>query len=100
MNKIVKIATATALIAASATASAWWGGPMSSFTDEFFGDGVGNGDFNMNMSANADTQAYGRGYSNNRYYGYDAPYGYGPYGYAPLAPLAPVAPIAQAPAGK
>jgi len=102
MNKIVKIAAATALVAASASASAWWGGPFTSMTDEFFGDGVGNGDFNMSMNAN--TQAHGRGFSNNRYYGYRAPYGYGPYGYAPVAPVAPVAPmvapVAQAPVAK
>jgi len=44
MNKILKIAAATALIAASASASAWWGNPVSSFTDEFFGDGAADGD--------------------------------------------------------
>ncbi len=88
MNKIAKIAAATALIAASASASAWWGGPFNSFSDQFFGDGAG--DFNMNMSANTHTS--GRGYGWNRsYYG---PYAYGPHGY----PYAPVAPVAQAPA--
>ena len=102
MNKIIKIAAATALVAASASVSAWWGGPMTSFTDEFFGDGVADGAFNMNMNANANTRAYGRGhgYGYNRYYG--APYAYGPYGYphAPVAPIAPIAPVAQAPIAK
>ncbi len=98
MNKIFKIAAATALIAVSASASAWWGNPVSTFADEFFGDGAANGDFNFNMNANADTRAYGRGYHN--YYGAPyghGPYGYAPYGYAPVPPMAPVAPIAQAP---
>ena len=104
MNKIAKIAAATALVAASASASAWWGGPMSSFTDEFFGDGNADGAFDMSFSANANTRASGRGYGygQNRYY--NAPYAYGPYGYghpyAPIAPVAPAAPIAQAPAAK
>lgn len=101
MNKIIKIAAATALIAASASASAWWGGPFTTFTDEFFGDGVADGTFDMNM--NASTRTFGRGYGYNRYV--DGPYAYGPYGYpyapvAPVAPLAPVAPVAQAPVTK
>jgi len=103
MNKIIKIAAVTALVATSASASAWWGGPMTGFTDEFFGDSFGDGVFDMNMNANANTHAYGRGngYGYNRYY--HAPYAYGPYGYpyaqvAPVAPIAPTAPIAQAPA--
>ena len=92
MNNLVKITAIAALLSASATASAWWGGPGStSFMDEFFGDGAG--DFNMNM--NTSTRGWGRGYGHNAYtpyYGY-APYGYGaPYGYA-----APVPPVAQAP---
>ena len=104
MNKIAKIAAATALVAASASASAWWGGPMSSFTDEFFGDGNADGAFDMSFSANANTRASGRGYGygQNRYY--NAPYAYGPYGYghpyAPVAPVAPAAPVAQAPVAK
>ena len=94
MNKIVKIAAATALIAASASASAWWGGPFTTFTDEFFGDGVGDGYFDMNMSANTRTSA--RGYGYNRYF--SGPYAYGPYAYPypPVAPVAPAAPVAQA----
>ena len=90
MNKISKIATATALVVASAGASAWWG-PMTTFSDEFFGngDGVGNGDFNMAMNANANSQAFTRGYGYNRYY--HAPYYYG----YPVAPVAPAAPAAD-----
>ncbi len=55
MSKILKIAAATALIAASASASAFWGGGpwggypgSSSWMDDFMGDGYG--DFNMSMS--------------------------------------------------
>ena len=99
MNKIIKIAAATALVVASASASAWWGGgPFTTFTDEFFGDGVGDGSFDMNMNAN--TRTYGRGYGYDRYFA--GPYAHGPYGYpyAPVAPVAPVAPLAQAPLGK
>ncbi len=51
MNKIIKIAAATALIAASASASAWWGNPVSSFTDEFFGDDT-NGTDIYNLASN------------------------------------------------
>jgi len=97
MNKIIKIAAATALVAASASASAWWGGPMTSFTDEFFGDGAADGAFNMHANANAHAYGRGNGYGYNRYY--QAPYAYGPYGY-PVAPVAPIAqsPVVQAPA--
>jgi len=95
MNNLLRIATASALIVASASASAWWGGPVNNFADEFFGDGVADGSFNMSMNANTHTS--GRGYGYNRYY--SGPYGYGPYAY-PYAPVAPVAPVAQAPVAK
>ena len=93
MKKIVKITAIATLLGASASASAWWGGPgYGSFMDDFFGDGFGD----FNMSANTSTRGWGRGYGHNYYapyYGY-APYGYGvPYGYG----AAPVAPVAQAP---
>ena len=62
MTKILKIAAATALIAASASASAFWGGGpwggypgSSSWMDDFMGDGYG--DFNMSMSGGG----HGRG---------------------------------------
>ena len=78
MTKTLKIAAVAAMLAASASASAWWvGGPWggypgsSSWMDDFFGDGYG--DFNMSMSGGG----HGRGY--NRYYGYGYPY-YGGYG--------------------
>ena len=96
MSNILKVAAATALIAVSASASAWWGGPVSSWADDFFGDGVG--DFDMNMSASG--HGFSRGYGYDRsYYG---PYAYGPYAYAPYAygypgaPVAPQAPVAEA----
>ena len=71
----------------------------------FFGDafGDGTGDFNMDMNASGDGNGRGwdRGYNRVAYrgYGYGAPDGYGPYGYAPCgapygAPYAPVAPLA------
>ena len=90
MNNLIKITAIAALLGASASASAWWGGPGStSFMDEFFGDGAG--DFNMSM--NTSTRGWGRGHGYNYYapyYGY-APYGYAaPYGYG-VAPVAPVA---------
>jgi hypothetical protein len=96
MNKIVKLATAATFVAASASASAFWGGPFNSFADDFFGNGMGdgNGDFSMNMNANANTHTTARGYGYNRYYGYNAPYYGVPYGYAPMAPVAQV-PAAQ-----
>ncbi len=94
MNNIVKITAVAALLGASASASAWWGGPgWSNWADEFFGDGFG--DFNMNM--NTHTSGWGRGNGYNYYAPYYAPYAYGPYGYgAPygVAPVAPVAPVA------
>lgn len=110
MNKIYKIAAAFVLIAASASASAWWGNPVSSFTDEFFGDGAADGNFSMSMNASANTHASGRGYGygHNRYY--NGPYAYGPYAYAPNAypygapvpavPAAPAAPVELAPVSK
>jgi hypothetical protein len=108
MTKIIKITAVAAMLAASASASAWWGGGpwggypgSSSWMDDFMGDGYG--DFNMSMSGGG----HGRGY--NRYnsyygpYGYGAPYGYGvpyggygaPYGYGYGAPVAPVAPASK-----
>jgi hypothetical protein len=94
MTKTTKIAAITALLAVSASASAWWGGPgYSNWADDFFGDGFG--DFNMNM--NTSTQGWGRGYGYNSYapYYYGAPYAYGtPYA-APIAPVAATAPVVR-----
>ena len=96
MNKIVKITAIAALLGASASASAWWGGPgSSSWGDNFFGDGFG--DFNMSMNTRA--SGWGRGHGYNHYAPHYGPYAYGPYGYgAPygVAPIAPVAPVAEA----
>lgn len=102
MTKITKIVAITALLGASASASAWWGGPGStSWFDDFMGDGWG--DFNMNMSTQTHGWGRGRGYGYNYYGPYGYPYGvpyaapYGaPYGVAPIAPVAPVAPVASA----
>ncbi len=102
MNKLVSAVALAALLGASASANAWWGGPGGwgdrSFMDDFFGDGWG--DFNMNMSGGG--RGWGRGYNRyNDYYGYGpygwgapyaygAPYGYGaPYAYPYAAPVAP-----------
>ena len=68
---IVKAATAAALIATSASASAWWGN-NGNFMDDFFGDAAGDFDFSFNMRAHGN--GYGRGYNGYRdYYGYGAP---------------------------
>ena len=76
MTKITKIAAITALLSASASASAFWGGPgVGSWGDEFFGDGWG--DFNMNMSGGG--YGRGRGYGYGRHYPYYGGWG-GPYG--------------------
>ena len=101
MNKIVKIISLAALLGASASASAWWGGPWggwpgsSGWGDDWFGDGWG--DFNISMSGG------GRGWGRNRYYDYYGPWWGGPYGYggypyggyypyaAPVVPQAPAA---------
>lgn len=94
MTKILKIAAITALLGASASASAWWGGPgSSSFMDDFFGDGAGDFNFSMNTS----THGWGRSrYFDNYGYGY-GPYAYGPYGYSvPYGVVAPYG-VAQAP---
>jgi hypothetical protein len=114
MNTLIKTVAAVSLVAASASASAWWSGPGSygnnGFGDMFgmgdtFGDMFGDGNFNMNMNSSANTRAwgrgYGRGYERVSGYGYGAPYyGYGaPYGYAPHAATPYAAPVApQAPA--
>ncbi len=63
-------------IVATMPAQAWWGGPGSSFMDDWM-DGSGWGD--MNFSTSMGGHGYGRGYGRD-YYGY-GPYGYGyPYG--------------------
>lgn len=98
MNKLATAAALAALLGASASANAWWGGPGGwgdrNFMNDFFGDG--SGDFSMNMSGGG--RGSGRGY--NRYndtygygpYGWGAPYGYGaPYGNPYAAPVPPVA---------
>lgn len=100
MKNLIKAASIATLLAASASAQAWWGGPWGNNgwnDNSWFGDGFG--DFNMSMSGRGN--GWGRGYNsyNPYYYG---PYGYGypaygaPYGYAPYAaPAAPAAPAAK-----
>ena len=89
MKTIVRTTAIAALLAASASASAWWGGPgWSNWGDDFFGDGFG--DFNMSM--NTHTSGWGRGHGYNSYAPYYAPYAYGPYGYGAPYGVAPVAP--------
>ena len=93
MKKIATAAAIAAMLGASATANAWWGGTGDrSWMDDFFGDGM----FDFNMSASGRGSGYNRWYDRG-YYGY-GPYGYGyPYG-AYAAPYthpyaaAPVAP--------
>ncbi len=74
MKKISLITAAVAMVAASASANAWWG---NNWDDDFFGDTFGAGDFDFSFNMHARGDGYGRGYG--RGYGYDYPY----YGYAP-----------------
>jgi hypothetical protein len=100
MNKIAKILLLAALLGASASASAWSGGPWggwpgsSSWADDWFGDGWG--DFNLSMSGG------GRGWGSNRHYNHHGPWWGGPYGYGgyPYAGYSPYAApeVPQAPA--
>ena len=101
MKKIATAAAIAALLGASATANAWWGGSPwgghgdRSWMDDFFGDGM----FDFNMSASGRGSGYNR-WSDRGHYGY-GPYGYGypyggyatpyghPYAAAPVAPAAP-----------
>ena len=112
MKKIATAAAIAALLGASATASAWWGGPWGgspwgggygdrNWMNDMFGDGM----FDMNMNASGRGSGYNRFYDRGYYgygpYGYGAPYGYGGYpyggGYPYAAPYAaPVAPAAPA----
>jgi hypothetical protein len=106
MKKLATAAVA-ALLGASATANAWWGGPWGgygdrSWMDDFFGDGM----FDFNMNASGRGSGYNRWYDRG-YYGY-GPYGWGgpwggyggypyygggyPYAYPYAAPVAPAAP--------
>ncbi len=87
MKKISQIALATTLAAASASASAWWGGPFTSVADDFFGTFFGEGNFSFNMNVNARAHGRGHAYGYNRYY-------HAPYAYVPIAPPAS-APAAQ-----
>ena len=80
MSRLSKLTAAVLLAGASASASAWWGGPFSSWAEDFFGD-IG---FSFNFSMSGTGRGVGRAYD---YYG---PYAY-PYegvpvpaqGYAP-----------------
>ena len=66
---MIKLAYAVALVLAST--HAWWD---DNWTDDFFGDGFGAGDFDFGFSMR------GRGHGHGYGYGYDAPYwGYSPY---------------------
>ena len=104
MKKIMKVTAIAGLLAASASANAWWGGPFNNgygnnWMNDMFGNGNGDMNFSMNARARGNGYGYGRGNGygyQNPYYGY-APYGYAPYGYgAPVAPVAPAAPAAPA----
>ena len=109
MKKIATAAAIAALLGASATASAWWGGPWGgspwgggygdrNWMNDMFGDGM----FDMNMNASGRGSGYNRFYDRGYYgygpYGYGAPYGYGvPYAapYGAPAMVAPQAPAAE-----
>jgi hypothetical protein len=73
MKTLAAVAAVTALLGASASASAWWGpgcgNNSSDWFDDFFGDRWD--DFDMNMSGSG--HGWGRGY--NRYRDF---FGYGP----------------------
>lgn len=71
MKKINTALLALAMAAFSTSSGAWWGGPFSSWADDFFGDGWFSFSFSMGGGA------HGRG--DGRYYDHYAPYGY-PYG--------------------
>jgi len=76
MKKLATAAAIAALLGASATASAWWGGPWGGSP---WGGGYGdrnwmNDIFDMNMNAS------GRGSGHNRFYDRRY-YGYGPFNY-------------------
>jgi len=102
-----KTLVAAALIALSANANAWWGGPWDDGWHRGWGNGLGDmlgdmfgdGDFALNMNFRGRGHGWGRGYGYgyNDLYDYYGPwwaapyYGYAPYGY-PYAPVAPVAP--------
>ncbi len=98
MKNLIKAASVATLLAASASAQAWWGpwggGPGGWGGDDWFGDGWGGMSFSMSVRGNG----WGRGYNYYRPY-YYGPYGYGypytgaPYGYAP--PVVPAAPAAK-----
>lgn len=113
--KTLRVIAATAILAASTTANAWWGpfdndngynnGSYNGFGNgNGYGDGYGYGDgdgqldgdfdtsFSFNMKARGhgrgNGRAHGRGYGDG--YGYNdyrgnSTNGYGPYGYAPHA---------------
>lgn len=96
MKNLIKTASIATLLAASASAQAWWGPWNNGWNDNsWFGDGWGDMNFNMSARGNG----WGRGYNSYHPY-YYGPYGYGypaygaPYGYAPYAP--PAAPAAPA----
>ena len=106
--RLMRMFFASALIAATTSASAWWGGPWGGnnwgnrynngygsgyggMGGEQYrgGDAAGGGDFSMNLSGRGNTnmRGYGSGYGAGdtwgRSYNYSSPYygGYAPYGY-------------------
>jgi len=77
MKKQILSMAAIAMLGTTGAASAWWGGPLETWFDDFLGgDAWFSFSFSMNGSA--------RGSGWNRYYDYYGPYGY-PYAgaYAP-----------------
>jgi predicted lipoprotein with Yx(FWY)xxD motif len=110
----MRIFFASALIATTTSASAWWGGPWggNDWGDRYNngygggyggmggeqfrgGDAAGGGDFSMNLSGRGNTnmRGYGSGYGAGdtwgRSYNYSSPYygGYAPYGYMAPPPV-------------
>jgi hypothetical protein len=63
MKKISKVLVISALVAGASSAHAWWNGPFNS-------NGFGNGSFDMNFSAGANGNGWGR------HYGHTGPYPY------------------------
>ena len=86
MKTLARTTSAAILAVASASASAWWGGPFNTITDDLFGDSWGALDMNLNVGTH--TSGRGSGWNHN----YSGPYAYGPYGYTLYPPAVPQAP--------
>ena len=108
MKRLATVTFATALLASSAAANAWWGGPgwgsgwndvWSDWWNDFFGDAY----FDISLSMGGGGRGWGRGWNRwNDYYGYGpywaAPWGYGypVAGYPYATPVVPAAPVPTA----